>query len=75
VSEERKMEEANGRNGDFLEKLKYKVLVVGAGRIGCELLKNLALTGFSNIEVVSLFVGPVESLGRQARKPLMSATV
>jgi len=27
--------------------------MVGAGGIGCELLKNLVLTGFSQIEVVS----------------------
>ena len=31
----------------------FKLLVVGAGGIGCELLKNLVLTGFSQIEVVS----------------------
>jgi len=30
-----------------------KVLVVGAGGVGCELLKNLVLTGFNEIHIVS----------------------
>ena len=29
-----------------------KILVVGAGGIGCELIKNLVLTGFEDIELV-----------------------
>lgn len=39
--------------GSLAENVKNgKILVVGAGGIGCELLKNLVLTGFKTIEVV-----------------------
>jgi ubiquitin-like 1-activating enzyme E1 B len=42
-----------------------KILVVGAGGIGCELLKNIVLTGFKNIEVIDLDTIDVSNLNRQ----------
>lgn len=32
-----------------------RVLVVGVGGIGCELLRNLMLTGFSYIDLIDLY--------------------
>ena len=45
-----------------------KVLVVGAGGIGCELLKNLVLTGFKDIEVVSISNRPSPDIKKRAYK-------
>ncbi|KAG5684492.1 hypothetical protein PVAND_013722 [Polypedilum vanderplanki] len=51
---------------DLREKiLTSKLLVVGAGGIGCEVLKNLVMCGFKNIEIIDLDTIDVSNLNRQ----------
>ncbi|KFM64473.1 SUMO-activating enzyme subunit 2, partial [Stegodyphus mimosarum] len=57
-------------DGIFEETLKNeikgsKLLVVGAGGIGCELLKTLVLTGFEDLHVIDLDTIELSNLNRQ----------
>lgn len=42
-----------------------KLLVVGAGGIGCELVKCLSLSGFTQITIIDLDTIDVSNLNRQ----------
>ncbi|XP_070148784.1 SUMO-activating enzyme subunit 2 [Polyergus mexicanus] len=45
--------------------LRSKILVVGAGGIGCEILKNLVMSGFADVEIIDLDTIDVSNLNRQ----------
>ncbi|XP_055687797.1 SUMO-activating enzyme subunit 2 [Lutzomyia longipalpis] len=52
--------------GDLQKKVSSaRILVVGAGGVGCEVLKNLVLCAFQNIEIIDLDTIEVSNLNRQ----------